>query len=95
MLIYVYIRIYTYRLSEMGKRTRVNLTIDEDVAEKAKSLGLNLSKTCENCLIRSIKALESTYGENSTIDCPENTQNNLWCGCRDLNPGYQRGRLMS
>ena len=18
-----------------------------------------------------------------------------WCGCRDLNPGYQRGRLMS
>jgi len=38
----------------MGKRIRVNLTIDEDIVEKAKTIGLNLSKTCENCLILKI-----------------------------------------
>ena len=70
----------------MGKRIRVNLTIDEDIVEKAKTLGLNLSKTCENCLFRSIKAIETAYGENNNGDHHENTSINLKWAERDLNP---------
>ena len=70
----------------MGKRIRVNLTIDENVIEKAKTLGLNLSKTCENCLIRAIKALETAYGKNKDGSRHENTSINVkWAG-RDSNP---------
>lgn len=50
----------------MGKQFRVNLTIDEKVVEKAKSLGLNLSKVSENALIRGIKALEEAYEVKSS-----------------------------
>ena len=69
----------------MGNRIRVNLTIDEDVVKKAKTLGLNLSKTCENCLIRSIKALETAYGENNNINHHENSIKRVEWAEPDLN----------
>jgi post-segregation antitoxin (ccd killing protein) len=69
----------------MGKRIRVNLTIDEDIVEKAKTIGLNLSKTCENCLIRSIKALETTYGENNNGNSHENSIKRVEWAEPDLN----------
>ena len=76
----------------MGKQVRVNLTIDEEVATKAKEIGLNLSKVCENCLKEAIRRMEtpSNPREGGT-----GTVGSDWCGRRDLNPGRQRGRLMS
>ncbi len=41
----------------MANKTKVTLYISKEIIEKAKEIGLNLSKVCENALIRSIKAL--------------------------------------
>jgi len=47
-------------------------------------------------------ALKEVMKRPRDSDCPSNpektrrkNQNNSWCGRRDLNPGRQRGRLMS
>lgn len=45
-------------------KVRTTLLIDKEVIEKAKELGLNLSKVCENCLKQYIKALESVRMTN-------------------------------
>ena len=42
----------------MGK-VKLTLTVDEDVIEKARRLGLNISKVCENALIDMIGRIES------------------------------------
>ena len=49
----------------MGKQTRVNLTIDNDVVKKAKHLGLNLSKVAENALKDMIDRIESPNSSNN------------------------------
>ena len=51
-------------------KKNVMIRIDEDIAEKAKDLGLNISKVCENALIKTIKAMEGVFDtpiENNTI----------------------------
>jgi len=48
----------------MRKYVRVNLTIDEEVVRKAKELGLNLSKTCENALKEAIRRLEGSNSQS-------------------------------
>ena len=53
------IHIDAYRCVLMGKQVRVNLTMDGEVVQKAKELGLNLSKTCENALKETIRRLAS------------------------------------
>ena len=57
----------------MGKKVRINLSVNEEVIEKAKEIGLNISKVCENALIRSINALESSFSE---IELNPQTQTN-------------------
>ena len=53
----------------MGKQKRVSLTIDKEVVQKAKELGLNMSKVCENCLKEAIKRLTSQNCQtNSFLD---------------------------
>ena len=54
----------------MGKKVRVNLTIDDEILKKAKDLGLNLSKVCENALIRAIEAMEEAYGKREPKNHP-------------------------
>ena len=39
------------------------IRIDAEVAEKAKEMGLNISKICENTLIQAVKALEQVFDE--------------------------------
>ena len=62
--------------------------VDEKVARKAKELGLNISKVCENCLKDMIGRIEDSNPQAMTKGAK-------WCGRRDSNPGRQRGRLMS
>ena len=42
----------------MVKKTKVTLTIDEEVIKNAKQIGLNISQFCENALKNAIKALK-------------------------------------
>ena len=46
----------------VGKKVKTTLYLDKEVVEKAKEIGLNLSKVCENALIASIEAMEGVYG---------------------------------
>ena len=48
----------------MSKKKRVNIYIDEEVVKKAQEIGLNVSKTCENCLKETIRRLESPTPQN-------------------------------
>ena len=54
----------------MGKQVRVNLTIDAEVVEKAKVIGLNISKIAENALIKAITALERMDDSNESPSHP-------------------------
>ena len=70
--------------------------------EEAKQIGINLSQYCENALRDAVKRLEKPHNisfSQKNHQNPEGGRGTVgsreWCGCRDLNPGYQRGRLMS
>ncbi len=43
----------------MTKQVKLSLSIDQEVVKKAKELGFNLSKVCENCLKRHIQAIQN------------------------------------
>ena len=82
----------------MTSKARVNLTMDAEVVQKAKDLGLNISKISENAIISYIERLEGI----SVVNKPENGPNNFafarkveWCDRRGSNPGPLRGRQES
>ena len=45
------------------KRKNVVITLDPEIVKKAKELGLNISKVCENALFQAVKALENIFNE--------------------------------
>ena len=78
------------------------IRINPQILEKAKQLGLNVSQACENALRLYITAMENAnqqITQNPSAltkrEVSEPQGSDLWCGRRDLNPGRQRGRLMS
>jgi hypothetical protein len=76
----------------MGVKGNVVLYLDKELVEKSKELGFNLSKTFENHL----KQLTTQFSTGNSVNNFDLTSKNVsWCGRRDLNPGRQRGRLMS
>ena len=48
----------------MVKQTRINLSMDKEVVEKAKELGINISKYCENALKEAIIKLQNPKNSN-------------------------------
>ena len=49
----------------MGKKKNVLLYMDEEIVEKAKKMGLNLSQFCENALKEAIERLSSPKTETN------------------------------
>ncbi len=41
------------------------IRVDAEISEKAKNIGLNISKVCENALFRAVEAMEAAYGDNT------------------------------
>ncbi len=76
----------------MTTKGNVVLYLDKELVEKSKELGFNLSKTFENHL-KHLMTQFSTINSVNNFDLEVN--NLVECGRRDLNPGRQRGRLMS
>ncbi len=71
----------------MGK-INITIRIDKTIVKEAKELGLNISKTCENCLKRAIKQIRQLYSENSlTHTSKDNPKANVWWAGPDLNRG--------
>jgi hypothetical protein len=50
----------------MGKKNLM-IYVDEKVIEKAKELGLNISKVCENCLKDMIKRIEGSNPSTNPV----------------------------
>jgi len=62
-------------------KKKLTLYIEADVVDKAKEIGLNLSKICENALIRAINALEQAEGRTNSYSNP-NSNNGAGDGIR-------------
>jgi post-segregation antitoxin (ccd killing protein) len=80
---------YAYKLYVAEMKRNVMIRIDAELAAKAHDLGLNISKIAENALKEAIKRLEGSDCPNNRENCPTDSENNAWCGRRDLNPEQQ------
>ena len=82
-----------------GKKAQVQITLPPELVKKSRKYGLNISKIAENALKSYIERLERPKTETNTqgsfLSEGSFTKESSWCGRRDLNPGRQRGRLMS
>ena len=52
----------------MSGKVKVNLTMDRKVVEKAKKIGLNISKVSENALKELIRRIESPNAQKNAQD---------------------------
>ena len=77
----------------LGKRVRVNLTIDAEVVEKAKEIGLNISKVAENALNRSIRALEQVEDQTEVKNNSESRQKRARWDSNPRSPAPEAGAL--
>ncbi|MCW4039115.1 MAG: type II toxin-antitoxin system CcdA family antitoxin, partial [Candidatus Bathyarchaeota archaeon] len=50
----------------MKKKMRTTLYLNKEVVNKAKELGFNISKLCENCLKQSIAKMEGFILHNNS-----------------------------
>ena len=73
--------------SVVALKKNVMIRIDAELVEKAKELGLNISKVCENALIQAVKALEETFTEKGGN---LGTVGSWWWTRGDLNPRPRR-----
>ncbi len=77
-------------------RAHITLLVDQNLIRKARDLGLNISRTCELALKDRIDLMEQIKPQKEGfLDSTSFPKEGDWCGCRDLNPGHQRGRLKS
>jgi post-segregation antitoxin (ccd killing protein) len=74
----------------MGTKKKVLLYIDAETIQKAKELGLNLSKVSENALKEAVCRLEGTKSETDCQDGTHCDERGRWCGGWDLN-SFTRG----
>ena len=76
-------------MTRMSKKY-ATIYIEEEVIRKAKEIGLNISKTCENALKEAIIRLESPKiqyltQKNNKKEPTENTNKDKWWARSDLN----------
>ena len=83
--------VFTIGVFLMGKKVKVTLTIDGDVVNNAKQIGLNLSQFCESALINAIKALKpsnsSLKPKIRLLSQGSSAKKVEWTG-GDLNPSH-------
>ena len=63
-------------MSNIGKKITVGIYVDEQIVKKAKELGLNISKLCENCLkeaIRRMTEAKTSKNFSDNIFCSQNS----------------------
>ena len=53
-----------------GKKKKLTILVDEDVIQRAKDSGLNLSIIAEKAYIKTIKAIESVFDEKNPESSP-------------------------
>ena len=61
------------------------IRIEDNIAEKAKELGLNISKVSENALKELIRRIERPDVQKEVKYCSDDSHNDNWWGRPDLN----------
>ena len=78
----------------MGKKIRVNITVDEEIHKKAKDLGFNISKLCENAMKNAIKRMKGSNPSNNPKGFSVNAfSKRVEWGCPDLNRSHESPSL--
>lgn len=64
----LYMLVYTslYRCQRMAKTKLISMRIDENLHKKAKNLGLNITKVCENALRDAVARLEGSNTQTNS-----------------------------
>jgi post-segregation antitoxin (ccd killing protein) len=79
-----------------SRKKTVGVTLIKDLLQMAREMNLNLSKILESSLIQLLGAqTKLQFNKESFLSAGSFAEESSWCGHRDLNPGRQRGRLMS
>ena len=74
-------------------KQRTNILLDAETLKEAQELGLNVSKTCENCLKRIINTLKQSYSEITLNDGGDLCRGGLaWFGRQTHNLENKRGK---
>ena len=73
-----------------GKKAQVQITLSPESVQKARELGLNISRVAQNALDEAIRRLESSDCRSTAEGCPEQQD---WWGRPDSNRGPERPRL--
>ena len=75
-------------------KVRTNILIEKEILDKAKELGLNISKTCENLLKRYIQLIQQANNKIFAIDnCSKQREGMETVGCHKVvgPPGFEPG----
>ena len=71
----------------MVEKIRTTLYLNRQLVEKAKELGFNISKLCENCLKQAINKMEAPNTKNNSGKGGTGTVgSDIEARCGDLNP---------
>ena len=75
-------------------KVRTNILIEKEILEKAKQLGLNISRTCENRLKLYINALENANNQILSNQLQNQKREGMeTVGCHQMvgSPGFEPG----
>ena len=64
-------------MSEKMRKKLISIRINPEIHEKAKEMGLNISKTCEKCLEQEIQRLTNANPETNCISTCVSTSQQL------------------
>ena len=76
-------------------KKNVTIRIEKDLVEKARELGLNISKVSENALKDMIERIEGSKAENNPSTNLVDSTKKQWRGVRDLNPRGPKDHRLS
>jgi post-segregation antitoxin (ccd killing protein) len=80
----------------VSSKKNVMIRVDAEIVERAKNIGLNISKVSENALFRAVEAMERAYRENTgdsgTIAY---AREDNWCDRRESDPDPLLGKQES
>ena len=87
------------RMKIKGKKAQVQITLTPESVNKARRLGLNISRIAQNALDEAITRIQTPVPQTETNGGYTDTRSVSpqldWCGRRDLNPGYRLGKPKS
>ena len=84
---------YMYIVCGISLKKNVMIRIEDELVEKAREIGLNISKVSENALKDLITRIEGPNRPKDSNNDSNGSKKDQWWGRPDLNRGPERPRL--